>query len=588
MLRSWQSTGSLWAARFFFCIGLLLRVAAVGADEARPAPEAASGFVPRPSVHAAHFMAVTANRYATDAAFEVLARGGNAVDAALTAQLVLNVVEPQSSGIGGGAFLLYFDAANRHLSAYDGRETAPAAATPQRFIGAGGNPLRFDQAVASGHAIGVPGVLAMLAMAHERHGRLPWPKLFEPAIRLAEEGFPVSPRLHQLLDEDRFLRDDASARALYYRADGSALPVGSRLANPALAAVLRRLAEKGAGEFYRGEIAHDIVAAVQGQRNGGGDMSLADLAAYRPIEREAVCGSYRGYRVCGMPPPSSGGVTVLELLGLLERTDFAQQRPLSAAAVHDFAEAGSLAYADRRRYLGDPGFVAVPQTQLLDPAYLDARSKLISPLHSLGMALPGYIAGFAGRGDDSAPELPATTHLSIVDAEGNAVAMTSSVEAAFGSRTMVRGFLLNNQLTDFSFRPDDDGRPAANRVEPGKRPLSSMAPTLVFDQQGRLYAALGSPGGSQIINYVAETLTALLDWHQSPDVALALPHFGSRNGPLELERDTGIASLAESLQKLGHRVEFLDMTSGDHLLVRDANGWVGAADPRREGTARGE
>jgi gamma-glutamyltranspeptidase/glutathione hydrolase len=278
----------------------------------------------------------------------------------------------------------------------------------------------------------------------------------------------------------------------------------------------------------------------------------------------------------------------LELLGMLENTGFSGFAPMSAQAVHAFSEAGSLAFADRRRYLGDPDFVAVPQTELLDPSYLRRRAGLISADHSLGKAAPGNLPGAALRGDDHAPELAATTHLSIVDADGNAVAMTSSVEAAFGSRTMVRGFLLNNQLTDFSFRPDDSGKPAANRVEPGKRPLSSMAPTMVFDGQGRLYAILGSPGGSQIINYVAQTLTALLDWRLAPDAAIALPHYGSRNGPLELERGTDIAALKPALEKLGHHVELSDMTSGTHILVRDASGWLGAADPRREGTARGD
>ena len=588
MNASRRLTGSLRAARFFFTFALLALALPAPGQVLPPAPEVASGFAVRPAVHAARFMAVTANAHATNAAVEMLRSGGSAADAAVAAQFVLNVEEPQSSGIGGGAFLLFFEAASGRLDAYDGRETAPAAATASRFLHADGTPLRFDEAVASGRSIGVPGVPALLALVQREHGRLPWARLLQPAIRLAEAGFAISPRLHHLLEADPFLRQDPAARALYYGADGAALPVGAILRNPALAATFRELAAQGGEAFYRGDIAADIVAAVTRHRNGGGDMILADLAGYRALHREPVCAPYRAYRICGMPPPSSGGITVLEELGLLERSPFASAAPLSAEAVHLFAEAGRLAFADRRRYLGDADFVAVPQAALLDAQYLDRRARLISAEHSIGIAPPGEIPGFTARSDDAAPELPATTHLSIVDGDGNAVAMTSSVEAAFGSRTLVRGFLLNNQLTDFSFRPDDDGRPAANRVAPGKRPLSSMAPTIVFDRQDRLLAVTGSPGGSQIINFVAETLVALLDWHMAPAAALALPHFGSRNGPTELEAGSDLVPLRPALERFGERVELMEMTSGTHLVIRDGNGWTGAADPRREGTARGD
>ncbi len=576
-------TGSLRAARFFFCVGLAGVVAA--APEAAQ-PEAASGFSAKPPAFARHYMAVTANPQATDAALEILALGGSAVDAAIAAQFVLNIVEPQSSGIGGGGFLLHYDAARRRIAAYDGRETAPAAAVATRFVGAGGEALRFDDAVATGRSIGVPGLVALLALAHERHGRLRWERLLRPAIRLAADGFAVSPRLHRLLADDRFLRHDAAARALYYRADGAALAPGSWLVNPQLAATLRTLAEDGPQAFYRGPIAAAVVMAADNHPKGGGDLSLADLAAYRAVERRPVCGAYRHYRVCGMPPPSSGGISVLQILGLLERTPFAAAAPASVPAIHLFTEAGRLAFADRRRYLGDPDFVAVPQRALLDGRYLDGRARLISPRRSIGTAPPGELPAGAAQGDDTAPELAATTHLSIVDGRGNAVALTSSIEAGFGSRTMAAGFLLNNQLTDFSFRPDDNGKPAANRVEAGKRPLSSMAPTLVFAGD-RLFAVLGSPGGPQIINYVAQTLTAILDWRLPPDAALALPHYGSRNGPTDLERDTAVMELAPALEALGHRIERRDMTSGTHLIVRARNGWIGAADPRREGAAAG-
>ena len=543
-------------------------------------PEAASGFVTRPAVAATHFMAVTANAHATNAAVDILRQGGSAVDAAIAAQLVLNLVEPQSSGIGGGGFLLHWDARKRRLAAYDGRETAPQRASPDRFAG-----LSFAAAVASGNAVGTPGLVALLAAAHARHGKLAWGRLFQPAIELAQTGFAVSPRLHALLRDDPYLRNDAAARSLYYSADGSALEVGAILRNPALADSLRTLATHGSAAFYRGALAAAIVATVSA---AGGDLDSADLAAYQAKLRTPVCRPYRQWRVCGMPPPSSGAIAMLQILGLLEHMPFAAAAPLSAPAIHWFAEAGRLAYADRNRYLGDADFVTVPQDAMLSPAYLRRRAALVGANGSLGRAAPGEFAAGAAYGDDSAPELPATTHLSIVDAAGNAVALTSSIEDAFGSRKMVGGFLLNNQLTDFAFQPDDNGRPVANRVAPGKRPLSSMAPTLVFDKHDRLLAILGSPGGPRIINYVAQTLVALLDWRLTPDAALALPHFGSRNGPTELENGAFAIGMKPQLEALGHRVTSVDMTSGLHLIVRQGGRWIGAVDPRREGLAAGE
>jgi gamma-glutamyltranspeptidase/glutathione hydrolase len=547
---------------------------------AQPQPEAASGFAPRPAVAAERFIAVTANSYATEAAAAMLREGGSAVDAAVAAQLVLGLVEPQSSGLGGGGFLLHWTQRTRRLVAYDGRETAPRRATAERFAG-----MDFRAAVASGKSIGTPGLPALLATAHARHGRLAWKRLFEPAVALAEDGFVVSPRLAMLLRDDAFLRGDEAARRLYYREDGSAAEAGSRLRNPAFARTLRALADEGVAAFYGGRIAADIVA---GARAGGGDLEQADLAGYRVKIRTPVCGRYRDWRICGMPPPSSGGVTTIELLGLLERTPFAAAAPQSPQAVHWFAEAGRLAYADRDRYLGDADFVVVPQAGLLAPAYLDARARRMAADRSLGKAPPGDPAGGVPRDEARAPELPATTHLSIVDAEGNAVAMTTSVEDAFGSRRMAAGFLLNNQLTDFAFQPFDASRPVANRVEPGKRPLSSMAPTMAFDRRGRLVAVVGSAGGSRIINYVAQTLVAVLDWRLPPDAALALPHFGSRNGPTELERGPFAEETSLRLRALGHETTSVDMTSGTQLIVRSGGRWLGAADPRREGAAAGE
>lgn len=573
-----------------FRIRLILLAAslsgAVWADS--PAqPEPASGFVASRETRSRLFMAVTANPLATDAAVEILRIGGTAADAAIAAQLVLNLVEPQSSGLGGGGFLLYHDAGENRLRAYDGRETAPAAAKPDRFLGSDGKPLPFYEAAVGGRSVGVPGLPALLDQVYRNHGRMPWPRLFAPALRLSIEGFPMSPRLHKLLAEDRFLRKDPEARHLYYDNDGHPKPIGSRIVNRTFGFTLLALAQHGTRFFYEGPIARDISEAVRGHKGNSGDLAELDLADYRVVEREPLCGKrLGGYLVCGMPPPSSGGLAVLQILTFAEAA--VGEAPLSLVSIHRFAEAGRLAYADRARYLADPAFVEVPTTALLDPAYLAARAGLIRPLVSMGRANAGEVSDKQAFGEDAPAELPATTHLSIVDAEGNAVSMTSSIEAAFGSRIMVRGFLLNNQLTDFSFRPEEGGKPVANRVEPAKRPLSSMAPTVVYDPAGRLVAVLGSPGGSRIINYVAKTLLAMLAWNRSPAEAVSLPHFGSRNGPTELERGTTAVALQSQLEKLGHHVMVDDMTSGLSVILRRDGEWIGAADPRREGTARRE
>jgi gamma-glutamyltranspeptidase/glutathione hydrolase len=570
--------------RFAAVLALLLHAAAWADSPWQP--EAASGFVRQQEARGRLFMAVTANRYATDAAVEILHAGGTAVDAVIAAQLVLNLVEPQSSGLGGGGFLLYHDAREGRLRAYDGRETAPAAARPERFIGTDGKPLGFYDAAVGGQSVGVPGLPALIEMAYRNHGRLPWPRLFAPAMRLAVEGFPLSPRLHKLLQEDRFLRDEPRARALYYQEDGRPRPVGTKIVNRELAATLLLLAQQGSKGFYEGVIARDIVAAVRGHARRPGDISEADFAAYRAVEREPLCGPrFSALRVCGMPPPSSGGVGVLQMLAYFGAEAV---EPLSPSSVHRFSEAGRLAYADRGRYLADPDFVRVPVKALLDPVYLARRAQQIRAERSMGRAQPGDLPEAQALGQDDAAELPSTSHLSIVDVEGNAAALTSSIENAFGSRIMVRGFLLNNQLTDFSFRPEENGLPVANRIKPGKRPLSSMAPTMVFDEGGRVVGIAGSPGGTRIINYTARTLLALFAWHLPPAEALALPHFGSRNGPTELERGTAAEALKPALEKLGHEVVAQDMTSGLHVIVRRGDEWIGAADPRREGAARGE
>jgi gamma-glutamyltranspeptidase/glutathione hydrolase len=578
-----ERTGSLRAARFFLVPAVLAGAIAARAQPGQP--EGPSGFVARPAVAGSGFMAATANAYATDAAVEILRLGGNALDAAIAAQWVLNLVEPQSSGIGGGGFLLHWDQARHRVSAWDGRETAPRGVSADFARHPDGSPASFNELLATGKAVGVPGLVAMLEAAHRRHGKLRWERLARPAIRLAENGFAISPRLHALLRDDPLLRRDAAAHALYFRENGDARAIGEILHNPEFAASLRGIATRGADYLHRGALAEQIATAARRQ---GGSLTAADMRDYRARLRVAVCGRYRGWRICGMPPPSSGAVGVLQLLGMLELSGPPASDPANPDAAHRFAEAGRLAYADRRRYLADPDFVAVPLRALLDPMYLTQRSRLIDPARSMGIAAPGELAPRQVHGDDAAAEFPATNHLSIVDRAGNAVALTSSIESAFGSRIQVGGFLLNNQLTDFSLVAERDGKPVANRAEPGKRPMSSMAPTMVFDAAGRLHAVLGSPGGSRIINYVARTLVALLDAGQEPAAALALPHVGNRNGATEIERGRVPDALAAELEKRGHTLQRADMTSGLHLIVHRSGVWLGAADPRREGVARGD
>lgn len=547
------------------------------------APEAASAQTTQQLVHGQRQMFATANPLATQAGYAMLERGGSAIDAIIAAQAMLTLVEPQSSGIGGGAFLLHYDGAEAQLQTYDGRETAPALATPDRFLQQG-QPLSYAQAVNSGLSVGTPGVLRALEMAHQQHGRLPWATLFEPAIQLATEGFSVSPRLHTLItDNQQALREQPAAAAYFLDAQGQPWPVGHRLKNQALADTLTRIAQDGVQTFYEGEIAEDMVRSVRNHPKPG-DLSLADLQSYAAVERAPLCGPYRRYTVCGMPPPSSGGLTVLQLLGVLQQFPMQHFAPQSVEAVHYFSEAGRLAYADRDFYVADPAYVGIPVKGLLSPAYLRQRSALIQPDSSMGKAEPGDpMALLASLGKDHAYELPSTSHLVAADTFGNLVTMTTSVEAAFGSKILVRGFLLNNQLTDFSSLPTDaQGRPVANRVEAGKRPRSSMAPVMVFDA-GKPYLITGSPGGSAIINYVAQTLVGVLDWGLDIQAAIALPHYGSRNGATELEEGTAVVGVADALRAKGHNVNILPFTSGLQGIVITNNGFYGGADPRREG-----
>jgi len=579
--------------RNILVLAFLLSVTAASAQEAppapsRPAPEIATGFAPRPLVRAQRWMAAVANPHAAAAAAEMLRAGGNAVDAAIAAQLVLGLVEPQSSGLGGGAFLVVWDAARRDLTTLDGRETAPAAATPSLFQDERGEPLAFMDAVVGGRSVGTPGTPRLLEAAHRRFGKLPWARLFGPAVALAEEGFEVSPRLAaQIAADAPRLARNAAARA-YFLPEGRPLEAGDRLKNPAYAETLKTLRDGRADAFYTGAIAADIVSTVRDAPNPG-SLAAEDLAGYQAIERPAICGAYRGYQVCGMGPPSSGGVAVAEILGLLEPTDVAALGPNSPQAWRLIGDASRLAFADRDRYLADPAFVPQPTAGLLARDYLQARSRLLSGARALPNVEAGSPKGTRAENftPDAAIEFPGTSHLSIVDAEGNVVSMTTTIEAGFGSRLMTHGFLLNNELTDFSFVAEREGRPVANRVEPGKRPRSSMAPTIVL-KDGRPTLAIGSPGGSQIIGFVVKALAAHLDWGMDVASAVALPNMLNRNGPYELERGTAAETLAAPLRDLGYETRLTDLTSGLQAIAITPEGLEGAADPRREGVAVGE
>ncbi len=528
-------------------VGALLIVVSAGCepfDRAPPVAAAPPPILSRQPVRAPHQMVVAGHPLAARAGLDVLAAGGSAIDAAIAAALVLNLVEPQSSGIGGGGFALYYDAAGRRLDAYDGRETAPASARPAMFLDSRGQPREFRDAVVGGLSVGVPGLLRMLEMAHRDHGALPWADLFAPAIRLAEEGFPVSPRLHAAITEDQYLTTFGPPAQYYYGDDGKPLAVGALLRNPEFAETLRTLAGDGAEAFYSGPIAAEIADTVTNAARNPAKMSVADIAGYRAVRREAVCLDYRQRRVCGMPPPSSGGVTTLEILGLLRSFDMAAG-PRDVTAIHRLAEASRLAFADRNAYIADPDYVDVPIAGLLDPAYLSARAGLIGPRAAAGEVAPGTPPGVLAKAAAMPGETRnlSTTHVSVVDAAGNVVAMTNSIESSFGSHLMVRGFMLNNELTDFAFAPARGSRPVANRPEPGKRPRSSMAPTIAFDSEGRPALATGSPGGSRIIGYVTKSVIATIDWGLNVAAAVDLGNILNRNGPTELEAGTAAADL---------------------------------------------
>ena len=564
----------------------------VHAQLVQEAPEPASGVTAKTAVVAKHYMVAAAHPLATDAGLHMLQRGGNAIDAAVAVQMVLNLVEPQSSGIGGGTFLLHFDASKKSTVAYDGRESAPMAVTPQLFIGDDGKPMRFADAVRSGKAVGVPGVLRALEAAHAAYGKLPWHVLFQPAIRLAETGYPLTERAVQQANgaqSSQLLRANPATRTLFFDAGGNIKPAGTMVTNAAFAKLLKRVAHDGADGFYQGETARNIVAAVT-QHTRPGVMTERDLAEYRTRISEPVCGPYRLYRICGMPMPSSGGVAIVQMLGMLERFDLGALKPNSLEAVHLFSEAGRLAYADREKFAADDRFAEVPVAALISPAYIHERSKIIRTDKSIGRATGGAPVEMKRvTAADPTVKDTGTSHFSIVDTAGNAVSMSTSIESSFGSMIYVDGFFLNNQLTDFSLAPvDNNGAPIANAVFAGKRPRSAMSPVFVFEQNGQLKMIAGSALGSTIINQVAKTIVGVIDWKLDIQAAISLPNVGSRNGPTDLEKNTAAEKIAPELRALGHEVRIADIPGGLHGVLRVPGGWQGGADPRREGIARGK
>ena len=569
-------------------------------------PEGASGYNEKPGWATSHFSVAAANPLATEAGYEVLKAGGSAIDAAVAVQMVLSLVEPQSSGIAGGAFLLHFN--GKEVQAFDGRETAPAAADENLLLTNDGKPLAFDEAAVGGRAVGTPGTVRMLEMAHKAYGKLPWAQLFDPAIKLAKNGFLVSARFNKLLLPEVHLKKDPVALAYFYDSKGQPWPVGHRLKNPELAEVFKRLATEGSNALLAGDIAQTIVNKVQNHLTNPGRLTLADLSGYQAKIRTPVCHDYtsasKEYRLCGMPPPSSGAIAIGQILGILSHTNAIKMMPdngmPTADWLHLYTEASRLAFADRAQYIADPDFVEQPAgnwLSLLNPDYLASRAKLIGP-QSMKTAKPGKPAGTATTYAPMPEQVEyGTSHISVIDHYGNAIAMTTTIEAAWGSRLMINrgkgltgGFLLNNELTDFSFAPtDSQGIPVANRVQGGKRPRSSMAPTLVFDKaSGQLLMTTGSPGGAMIIHFTAKTLYATLNWGLNVQQAINLPNFGVTNGPILLEKNRFPSVTVQTLRAQGHEVREQALTSGLQGIQRTSNGYFGGADPRREGIVMGD
>lgn len=556
-------------------------------DAAQEAQEAKDAGQP---VEADNWMVAAANPLAVEAGAQVLRAGGTAADAMVAVQSVLGLVEPQSSGLGGGAFLVWYDAVTGELTTLDGRETAPLAATPTLFQDENGEPLGFFDAVVGGLSVGTPGTPALMEEAHRRWGSANWSSLFRAAINHAENGFAVSPRLAQLVagDAERLSRFPATAD--YFLPGGEPIAEGTTLVNEAYGQTLRAISRRGTRAFYTGDIAEGIVATVRGAEGNPGVLSTTDLALYEVIERPAVCAEYHAYEVCGMGPPSSGALTVGQILGMSSAYDIAGMGPDSADAWRIIGDASRLAFADRGRYIADSDFVPMPTQGLVDPSYLAVRAELLASDDALPEVTPGNPAWDHAMllADDESIELPSTSHISIVDQFGNALSMTTTIENGFGSRLMAPGgFLLNNEMTDFSFRTHRDGVPIANRMEPGKRPRSSMAPTIVMED-GEPVLVIGSPGGSRIIGYVAQTIIGHLDWDMDVQSAIAMPHLVNRFGTYDLEEGTDAEGFAGALSDMGFEVNVRGLTSGLHAIAITEEGLSGGADPRREGIALGE
>ncbi len=579
-------------------LGVALLGSAAQAQPFRFDSEPATGETIKSQVRAEKFMIVAANPLAVQAGYDVLKEGGSATDAAIAAQMVLNLVEPQSSGIGGGAFILHYDAVTGELASYDGRETAPSAAAPDLFLDGEGNFIGMQNVFSGGRSTGVPGIIRLAELAHRNHGKLEWARLFAPAIKLSRGGFAVSPRLASMLKGmGRSLARNADTSAYFFGGGNVPIAQGEVLKNPTLADTLAIIAEQGADAFYEREIAASIVERVaravsESPHPDYEALTLEDFARYEAIEREPVCGAYRGYKVCGMGPPSSGGVTTLQILGMLDSFDLTTEDSPDAKSVHLVAEASRRAYADRALYLGDPAQVNVSVQALIDPDYIRARASTIDP----AVVTATVVEAGVPAGMDLFPFAPSargrrgrsTSHLSVIDAEGNAVSMTTSIETAFGSRLMVHGFLLNNQLTDFSYYPTNNGQPVANAPGSGKRPLSSMSPTIIFEPDGSVYMLIGSPGGTRIIGYVAKTIIAHMDWGLNIQDAIAFPHIINQNGTTAIEDKPPVAGLSADLEAMGHELRLQNMGSGLHGIVVTDEGIFGGADPRREGIAMGD
>jgi len=551
-------------------------------------PEAATGFHLKKVAVGNKFMVAAANPYAVKAGQAILAKGGSAIDAAIAVQAVLTLVEPQSSGIGGGAFIMHYDKKTDNLTTFDGRETAPSSANSELFINENGQVIRWIDAVVGGRSVGVPGVLAALAKAHETQGNLPWHLLFEDAIFLAQNGFTVSPRLEMLLSK----KFNPGVHQMpvtkdYFFPNGSVIKAGTNKKNPELAQFYKQLAIEGVKAFYSGDNAEKIVKTVKNSKVAPGLLSLQDIKQYQAKERAAVCAPYHEYKVCSMGPPSSGGVALLQILRLLEDKNLSQYAVNDVQALHYFTQASRLAFADRDVYMADPDFAYVPVNELLEKKYIYKRASLISQ-KDMGMAKAGQPKNNLAYAIDDAYEMPSTSHISIVDAQGNAVSMTTSIEMAFGSTLMVNGYLLNNQLTDFALSPKKNGLEVINRVEGNKRPRSSMSPVMVFNKDGSLRLVIGSPGGSRIINYVAQAVIGVLDWQLSAQDAINMPRITNRNRYTSLENKTQLASKAADFENLGHTVKVVDLNSGIHAVELLKGKLYGAADPRREGIALSE